>query len=272
MKTSKTSLRRKDAGFTLVEMIFTVSITVLAAGLAMSTFISGLRMMYKDTQRLANNASLRTFMTQISDETLNASYYYLFDYYTKLDGNVSLTADTATPTQTYDSASSEYDQYVAYGDCLVLVTRTSVYRRSDIRQIRIYYRVTKDQNTTTGQNLNSEAALRYYETADWGEGDSTTSNGHPISGLATELNAINLNSNSSISGSKQINARSLGRTKPSSTDRYPIFSSFSSIATSTSGSISINVEFLNSTNKSGGTTSTNMLSSSSFNYTISPRK
>ena len=49
-------------------------------------------------------------------------------------------------------------------------------------------------------------------------------------------------------------------------DRYPAFSSESPDSTATNGFISINLEFIN------GTTINNLLSSSSFNYTISPRR
>ena len=163
-------------------------------------------------------------------------------------------------------ATDIFDRWVAHGDCLVLITKTSEFRSSDIRQIRIYYRVTTNQAT-----VNAEAPLRYYETSDWGEGTSGASNGHPLSGLATELNAIDLNGNPSLSGSKLINARSIGRKMTAPTtpyvagDYYRMFSTESATQTATNGFIAINVEFIN------GTTTNNLLSSSSFNYTISPR-
>ncbi|HEX7630775.1 MAG TPA: hypothetical protein VF388_01475, partial [Lacunisphaera sp.] len=104
-------------------------------------------------------------------------------------------------------------------------------------------------------------------TADWGEGTSTASNGHPISSLTTYLNAINLSSNPSLSGSKQITATCIGRKyADGSGNYYPAFSSEAPSASTTSGFISINLEFIN------GTTVNNLLSSSSFNYTISPRR
>lgn len=259
--------RRRVAGFTLVEAIISLTIGIMVIGMALSTFLVGLRTMYKDNQRLASNASLRTFMAQISNETVDASYFYLFPYYTSLNGAVNLTTAPSTLTQDFDSTTDVFDRWVAHGDCLVLITKTSDYRSTDIRQIRIYYRVTTSQTT-----INTEAPLRYYETADWGEGTSSTSNGHPLSGLATELNAINLNANPNLSGSKQLNARSQGRKVPSpytgytAGDCYPMFSTESATQTATNGFIAINVEFIN------GTDANNLLSSSSFNYTISPRK
>ena len=278
MKIHNRSHLTSRAGFTLAEVMVAMTIVIVVLGLSMSTFIFSLRIMYKDIQRLASNASLRSFMSQIANETLNSSYYYLFPYYTALDGNVDLTADPSVRTQSFNSATDIYDEWVAHGDCLVLVTLTSQYRSTDIRQIRIYYRLTKDQSTTAGENLNAEAPLRYYETTDWGEGPAPTSpitvgatNGHALgtnsAGLITELNLINLKITPTLAGSKLLNARSLGRFRVTpATDRYPIFSTLSPTAGPTSGSISINVEFLN------GTSATNMLSSSSFNYTISPRK
>ena len=254
-----------QGGFSLVEIMVSMTIVVAVLAMTMSTFLFGLRMMYKDTQRLVTNASLRSFMAQISKETLDASYFYIFPYYTKLDGSVNLSTDPAALQQSEDFTDEAYDRWVAHGDCLVLVTKTSKYRSTDIRQIRIYYRVTTNQT-----DLNSEKSIRYYESADWGEGPAPTTpatpgqtNGH--SNLAAELNAIDLNASPSLSGSRQLTARSKGR-KTSGTDYYPIFSSESPSASPTNGFISINVEFIN------GSTVNSLLSSSSFNYTISPRR
>jgi hypothetical protein len=221
--------------------------------------------MYKDGQRLATNASLRSFMAQVSKETLDASYFYVFPYYTALDGSVDLAANPSTMSQIENAADDDYDKWVAHGDCVVLVTRTSQYRTTDIRQVRIYYRLTTNQATS-----NVESPIRYYETADWGEGTSSTSNGH--TDLAAELNGVNLSSNPLRTGTKQLSPRSIGRQVPSpytgytAGDRYPAFSTESPDSTATNGFISINLEFIN------GTTINNLLSSSSFNYTISPRR
>lgn len=272
MKTHSST--RSRAGFTLVEVLISMSIVATAMSMVLGIFIFGVKTMYKDTQRLATNANLRTFMAQISKETLDASYFYLFAYYTKLDGNINLDADPLIPVLAIDETGTEYDKYVAHGDCLVLVTKTAKFRTTDIRQIRVYYRVTTNQ-----AGVNNEATLRYYETPNtagaglgWGEGTAAASNGHPLSGLVAELNAINLNSNPNISGSRQLAPRTKGRavvpltTGYTAGDRYPVFSSESPNANATNGYISINVEFIN------GSTVNNLLSSSSFNYTISPRR
>ncbi len=273
----KTTLKSPagHAGFTLVEVMISMTIVVLVLSLTLSTFIFGLKIMYKDGQRLATNASLRSFMSQVSKETLNASYFYVFPYYTSLDGSVNLTTDVATLNQSPDYGDPDYDKWIAHGDCMVLVTKTSTYRSTDIKQIRIYYR-----NTTSQSTVNGEAQMRYYETTDvsgipgdgWGEGTAGASNGHPLTGLTAELNAINLNSNFAITGSKLITLRCKGReVNPVTTgyvagDRYPVFSTESPTNSPTNGFIAINLEFIN------GTTVNNMLSSSSFNYTISPRR
>jgi type II secretory pathway pseudopilin PulG len=262
MKTTQASrLRKSTAGFTLVEAMISMTVVTWVMGMCIGTFLLGLRSMYKDTQRLATNASLRSFMAQISKETLDASYFYLFPYYTSLDGSVNLTTDPSVIEQSEDYTDADYDRWVAHGDCLVLVTKTSQFRTTDIRQIRIYYRVTANETA-----LNNEAAVRYYETADWGEGTAGASNGHPVSGLAAELNAINLGSNPNLAGSRELADRSKGRALADNTGAYPIFSSESPTASTTNGFISINVEFIN------GSTVNNLLSSSSFNYTISPRR
>jgi type II secretory pathway pseudopilin PulG len=264
MKTTP-RFRRGRAAFTLVEVLISLTVVTVVMGMCMSTFLFSLRAMYKDTQRLATNASLRGLMAQVSKETLDASYFYLFPYYTALDGSMVLATDPAPMTQILDAADDDYDKWVAHGDCLVLVTKTSQYRTTDIRQIRIYYRL-----VTTQAQRNGEVAMRYYETADWGEGSSGTSNGH--TDLAAELNSINLNSTPSPSGSRLLAARTIGRKVPSpytpfaSGDRYPVFSSESPNSTPTNGFIAINMEIIN------GSTANNLLSSSSFNYTVSPRR
>jgi Tfp pilus assembly protein PilW len=115
MKNSRPTFRSGAAGFTVVEIMVSMTITFMVIGAAMSTFLFGLRTMYKDSQRLTSNASLRSFMAQISNETLDASYFYLFPYYTSLDGSVNLTSDPAT-------LAPDSGEFTAHGDCLVLVT------------------------------------------------------------------------------------------------------------------------------------------------------
>lgn len=263
--------RRGQAAFTLVEVLISLSVVTIVMSMCMSTFLFGLRTMYKDSQRLETNASLRSLMAQISKETLDASFFYLFPYYTDVDTSVSLVAGASggpsSMTQIENAADDDYDKWVAHGDCLVLVTTTSQHRTTDIRQIRIYYRIVTNQT-----QRNSQAAIRYYESADWGEGTSSVSNGHPLSGLAAELEGINLAGNPNRASTKQLVAKTVGRTVPSpytpfaSGDRYPVFSSESPDATASNGYIAINMEVVN------GTTVNNMLSSSSFNYTVSPRR
>lgn len=286
MKTS-----RPNSGFTLIEILISVSVLGSVMAMVLSSFVMMSRTMYKDNQRLATNASLRSFMAQISKETLDASCFYLFLNYAKLDGSVDLVADPVPLNQNADYSDDAYDKWVAHGDCLVLVTKTSVHRTTDIRQIRIYYRRAKTQ-----AECNVDAPLRYYESPDWGEGSADDgnastddTNGHPFANLATYLNAINLNSSTTgvsytsagtaynpaaadFAGSKLLTLRTRGRSVPApytpyaAGDRFPMFSAESGTATASGGFISINVEFIN------GTTSNNLLSSSSFNYTISPRR
>jgi type II secretory pathway pseudopilin PulG len=266
MKTARPT-RRAAAAFTLVEVLISMGVVTIVMSMCMSTFLFGLRTMYKDSQRLQTNASLRSLMAQISKETLDASFFYLFPYYTAINTNINLTTAPSSMIQIQDAADDDYDKWVAHGDCLVLVTTTSQYRTTDIRQIRIYYRVVTNQT-----QRNSQAPMRYYETADWGEGTASTSNGHPLTNLAAELNSINLNGNPNRAGSKQLVAKTIGRTVPppytpfANGDRYPVFSSESPDATATNGFIAINMEVVN------GTTANNLLSSSSFNYTVSPRR
>ena len=181
-----------------------MSIAMLGMTLAMSTFMTSLRTMYRDGARLETNASLRYLIAHLTQETLDSSGFYLFPNYTSLDGTVDLAADIAP--EVTDAFGSD----LRHGDCLVLVTRVSVDDTSNIRQFRVYYRTVSNPNTI--------GALRYYESQDWGSSGTTTA-------LGTLLNAVNLSANPTLAGSRQVAARTRGRMRAdSTTDCYPIFS------------------------------------------------
>ncbi|MGH7945717.1 MAG: PulJ/GspJ family protein [Opitutaceae bacterium] len=239
--------KRRAGGFTLIEVLISMSVGMLTMGMALSTFLMGLRMMYKDSVRLETNASLRYFMAHMSKETLDSSEFHIFPSYTLFDGSLDLATETS-PLQT-----DAYGASIAHGDCVVLVTRTAVTSGAAVRQFRIYYRV------ATVANRNNDTPLRYYESTDYGQSSTQTN-------LTTLLNAVNLNSNPALAGSRQLTARAKGRRIGSTADFHPVFCSEAPTVTATNESFSINVEFIN------GTTANNLLSSSSFNYTISPRR
>lgn len=235
-------------GFTLVEVLISMTIVGMAMGGALSVFVMGLKIMYRDSERLSTNASLRYFIAQMSKETLDATEFYVFPNYTKLDGSVNLGTDVAT------LQSDSYGTQLAYGDCVVLVSRVDTDdATSNIRQFRVYYRVTSDTS--------ARAPIRYYASQDYGSAGSSSS-------ITTLLNAVNLNTSPSLTGSRQIVSSARGRLQTGSDPAYyyPIFATETDTDTPTNYSVSVNVEVIN------GTTTNNLLSSSSFNYTISPRK
>jgi type II secretory pathway pseudopilin PulG len=239
---------RAAAGFTLTEVIITMTIMMLATAGAMSVFLMGLRAMYKDTQRLATDATLRRLTLQVAKETIDSTEFYVFPTYQALDGTVDLVNDVAP----LDPAEPDPGQIqLAAGDCLVLVTRTSADVTSNVRQFRIYYR--------TAASANSTAALRYYESTDYGLNSTQTS-------LGALLNTINLKNTPAYPGSRVLAATTRGKPKEDGSGFYPVFSTEATVATPTNESVSLNIEVIN------GTSTTNLLSSSSFNYTISPRK
>ncbi|MDB6114081.1 MAG: hypothetical protein JWQ62_1026 [Lacunisphaera sp.] len=244
--------RAGPAGFTLVEIMISMSVAVLVLGMCLSTFIFCLKTMYRDMARLQTNANLRSFTAQVSKETVDASEYYVFPLYTTLDGNVNL---ATAPIDTSAWITDTYGTTLAYGDCLVLITRVDESTgTSNIRQIQIYYRVVT--------NSNLDGPIRYYS-RDYGATGTTST-------LVQVLNAVNLNATPAMAGSTMLTQVARGRKKPAWTSAsqvyYPIFSTESATATATNQNVSINVEFIN------GSTINNLLSSSSFNYTISPRK
>lgn len=245
------SRRRPVAGFSLVEVMISMAVVTLVMGMCMSTFLFGMRMMYKDNVRLQTNTNMRYFTAQMAKETVDASEFYLFPDYRRLDGSVDIDAsdgssDLAVP------ADDGNGTMLANGDCIVLVTRTTVATGGLVRQFRIYWRV------ATTATVNNTAPIRYYESADFGATGTATA-------LTTLLNAVNLNASPSTIG-RQITAQAKGRRIGSTTNNYPIFCSEGPVVTATNESFSINAEFIN------GNSVTNLLSSSTFNYTVSPRR
>ncbi len=272
MNTRRFSAHRpRLAGFTLVEVMISMTIVGLCMAMCMSTFLIGSRMMYKDTIRLQTNASLRYFTAQMAKETVDSSEFYLLPDYTKLDGSIDIDASDGSSDLAVPAADS-WGTMLASGDCIVLVTRTSLDTGARVRQFRIYYRVCKTAD------VNFQAPVRYYESQDYG----TTGTADSLTSL---LNAVNLSSNTTytrnattqtISSSsnyartgdsnRQITATAKGRRIGSTSNYYPIFCSEGPVVTATNESFSINVEFIQ------GNRTINMLSSSSFNYTVSPRR
>jgi prepilin-type N-terminal cleavage/methylation domain-containing protein len=272
MKTScPPSSAGRATGFTLVEVMISMTIVTLCMGMCLSTFLFGIKMMYKDQVRLQTNTSLRYFTSQMAKETVDSSEFYLLADYTSLDGSVDLdSSDGASDLAV--AVDDGNGTMLASGDCIVLVTRTSVTTGSLVRQFRIYYRVCKVAD------VNYQAPIRYYESQDWGTSGTTDT-------ITTLLNAVNLSANTTytkttstqtISSSsayaltghtnRQITATAKGRRVGATANYYPIFCSESSVVSATNENFSINVEFIN------GTSAINMLSSSSFNYTVSPRR
>jgi hypothetical protein len=236
--------RRSRAAFTLAEIMTSLTVFGLVMTGALSLFLTGLRAMYRDNQRLATNATLRYFIAHVTKETLDSTEFYVFPSYQLLDGTVDMINDVSPLVV------DAYGTYLAHGDCLVLATRVSADAvTSNIRQFRIYYRATA--------SADAQAPIRYYESRDYGPTGTTTT-------LTALLNAVNLSS------SRQVVANAIGRLRnpapASGALHYPIFATESATASPTNDSVSVNVEVIN------GTTANNLLSSSSFNYTISPRK
>jgi hypothetical protein len=243
MKTNLKSMRSR--GFTVVEVMITMTIMMLVTAGALGLFLSGSKAMYKDMQRLITDGSLRKITLQVAKETIDSSEFYLFPNYLSLDGTVNLATDLS-PLET-----DAYNTDVAYGDCLVLVTRVTVDDTSNVRQFRIYYRAVTSPD--------QQGELRYYEGTDYGVSGTATP-------LATLLNGVVLSTTPAYPGSRVLASITRGRKRTGLTTYYPIFSTESTGPTPTNESVSLNIEVIN------GSSVNNLLSSSSFNYTISPRR
>jgi len=256
MKTTTAQPPRPAGGFTIVEVMISMTICSLVMGLALSNFLVGARAMYRDTIRLQTNASLRYFTEQMSKETVDASEFYLFTDYKKLDGTVDIddtdgSSDMAVPADDGNGTN------IALGDCILLVTRTSLDTGSLVRSFRLYFRA------IAAANVSNAAPIRYYESQDYGTSGTATT-------LAALLNQVAIANNASYARSgdtnRQITATAKGKRLGSTSTYYPIFCSEAPTVSATNESFSINVEFIN------GNSTINMLSTSSFNYTVSPRR
>jgi prepilin-type N-terminal cleavage/methylation domain-containing protein len=245
---SRRRARARQAAFTLTEIMITMTIMSLVIAGTLTVFMSGLRSMYKDIERLNTDATLRRVTLHVAKETIDSTEFYVFPNYQSLDGSVDLT-DDISPLDPEEPDGDEIQ--LASGDCLVLVTRVTVEQTSNVRQFRIYYR------TVTSPSAQGE--LRYYESADFGD-DGTESS------LTSLLNAVKLKTTPVYPGSRVLASITRGKPKADGTGYYPIFSTQATVPAATNESVSLNIEVIN------GKSATNMLSSSTFNYTISPRR
>lgn len=237
----------RNAAYTVPEMLITITIFSMVMAGTLSVFLMGMRSMYKDIERLQTDSTLRQLTLHVAKETIDSTEFYVFPDYRTLDGDVDLDNDISP----LDPAEPEEDELqLASGDCLVLVTRVNIDNTSNVRQFRIYYRVV----TETA----AQGPLRYYESRDYGAAGTGT----PLNDL---LDAVNLKTTPIFPTSRVLAANSRGRPKVGG-GYYPVFCTEATVPTATNESVSLNIEVIN------GKSAVNLLSSSSFNYTISPRR
>jgi prepilin-type N-terminal cleavage/methylation domain-containing protein len=248
MKTRPLRRRRSNAGYTLTEIMITTTIFGMVVAGTLTVFMMGMRSMYRDIERLSTDSTLRRLTLHVAKETIDSTEFYVFPNYQSLDGSVNLVTDISPLSP---AEPDEGETQLASGDCLVLVTRVTIESTSNVRQFRIYYRPV----TSAG----AQAPLRYYESTDYGSVGSEDS-------LNALLNAVNLKTTPAYPGSRELASITRGKPIPSSTDHFPVFSTEATVPTATNESVSLNIEVIN------GKSAVNMLSSSSFNYTISPRR
>lgn len=239
---------RRTAGFTVAEILITMTIGTLAMAGALGVLITGMRAMYRDTQRLATDSALRRLTMHVTKETVDSSEFYVLPTYESLDGSINLETDIS-PLAPEDPEPGQ--PQLAAGDCLVLVTRKTVEKTANVRQFRIYYRVAKVAS--------AEGPLRYYESTNYGTDGTTTA-------LATLLNGVNLKTTPTLTGSRVLAEKTRGKPKKDGSGYHPVFSTEATVPSATNESVSLNIEVIT------GTTVNNLLSSSTFNYTISPRR
>ncbi len=246
MKTPSRAPRSRSAGYTITEILVTMTISGLVAAGTLSVFVMGMKVMYRDIERLSTDSTLRQLTLHVAKETIDSTEFFLFPTYESLDGAVDLVNDLS-PLDPEEPDVGELQ--LASGDCLVLVTRVNIDNTSNVRQWRVYYRPVKSAAT--------QGPLRYFESPDYGANGTATS-------LSALVNAVNLKQKPAFPGSRVLATTSRGRPK-SGGGYFPVFSTEATVPTATNYSISLNIEVINGKAE-------NLLSSSSFNYTISPRR
>lgn len=265
---NKNKSRRSSAGMTLVEIMVAMTIVVMAVGGALSVFLSGLKMMYKDSQRLENNRTLRSFLSKVSAKAVDSTEFYLLTNYASIDGSIDLsTGDPASWPGSSNIAAptaNAYGSNTANGDCLVLISRTNTTSSGQIYAVRVFYRYTT--------SVSNQAPLRMYEMLfAGGPATGTTAT------VNTVLNSISINRgvgqySDTVAGTAvattvvQLADKSIGRIDTVTGTRLPIFAAEVPYPQPVQENVSINVEVINGINQN------DKISSSSFNYIISPRK
>ena len=72
-----------------------------------------------------------------------------------------------------------YHTFLAYGDCLVLVTRVTTGSTANVRKFRVYYRIPLNSagglvNPLAGTNVDLTGPVYYYQSADYGVDGTAT--------------------------------------------------------------------------------------------------
>ncbi len=256
----------RHRGFTLTEVLISMSIATAVLGMSLSVFLYGARIMYHDSQRLETDRSLRQFMQQITSNTLESSKFYIFPSYKELDGSVDFDDVSAIDASTN----------LADGNCLVLVTHDSLASNNPgVLRIQVYF---KGDTYADGSGNVLYLSRKYSSSSNATslkiEAVNTTATVETLLNAdfdlksTTVVNSVTKAIVCSLADTKNVATRVMGRPKPPSVVIPPfIYGIFTSpTPRDSSAELSINAELIN------GTSALSQCSSSSLNYTINPRR
>lgn len=136
----KTEFRRRQRGFTLVEMLVAVTILGIISAVMMRSFLQVLNIYFYDTAKIQINHDIRTFTASMSENATYANYFKIFPSYTDLSRTTSTLVNPSDPDQGFTTAiTSSAVNDGQSGDCLVLVYKDTA-DDTKIARLIIYFR------------------------------------------------------------------------------------------------------------------------------------
>jgi prepilin-type N-terminal cleavage/methylation domain-containing protein len=144
--------RRRTAGFTLVEMIVTMTVFALLCEMLVSFNVESISDMYNSEQKLSINKDMRNLTEQLSWDARQANFFVLYANYTEVAANTSANA----PSLELPMANSgDFVVFVSYGSN---VTSAPINVRP-ISEIVGYYRAPYQANQSSPITDNGTTVL-----------------------------------------------------------------------------------------------------------------
>lgn len=152
MQSSRTSVRARRRGFTLVEILVATTIFGLVTLGILRVFIQALNIYYYDTGKILVNKDIRKFTSDMTENATYSNYFRIYPAYTNLTRSITGYADPSDPDAGFTTALADTSVSDGQsGDCLALVFKSPT-DDTKIAQIIVYYRAPTNPSdpTSTG--------------------------------------------------------------------------------------------------------------------------